>query len=278
MKDLIGQVINGYTIKSKIGSGGQSAVYLASHDKFDEDVALRSILPKFIDDVELVRRFQIEAAIFFRLKHDYIVPLLDYWRDDSGTYLVQKYMAGGSLRDKIKTLNHIEISDVGNMLHTVSQALDYTHANNIIHRDIKPDNILFDEQGIAHVHDYGVAKRLKSDDMTRHDVMVGSPAYYSPEQIRKQPITPQTDVYIMGITLFETLTQKHPFQDAHTNMQLLLKHLQDPLPTVANLRDDIPSEVDTVLQTATAKAPSERFVSMSALSNAFQDAILVTED
>ena len=89
MTELIGQTINGYTIKSKLGSGGQSVVYLASHEDYDEDVALRSVLPEFVDDPETLQRFQIEATIFFRLKHPYIVPLLDYWRDDNGVYLIQ---------------------------------------------------------------------------------------------------------------------------------------------------------------------------------------------
>jgi serine/threonine protein kinase len=124
MTELIGQVLNGYSIKSKLGSGGQSVVYLASHDNHDEEVAVRYIRPEFANDEETIKRFQTEAVIFFRLKHP-----------------------------------------------------------NIVHRDIKPDNILFDNAGIAYVHDFGVAKRLKHDAITRADVMIGSPAYLSPEQI-----------------------------------------------------------------------------------------------
>lgn len=277
MTELVGQIINGYTIKAKIGSGGQSAVYLASHEKFEEDVALRGTLPDFAQDSETVKRFQMEAVIFFRLKHQYIIPLLDYWRNDHGTWLVQKYMAGGSLRDRINAPEPMPLNDITNMLGTISQALDYTHRNHIIHRDIKPDNILYDDQGVAHVHDFGVAKRLKSDTITRADVMIGSPAYLSPEQITKQKITPQTDVYIMAITLFEALTKQHPFHDAHTKMQLILKHLRSPLPSVSDYREDIPDDVDDVLRVASAKLPDERYSSMGDLFEAFRSAIAVKE-
>lgn len=276
MDNLVGKIINGYTIKAKIGSGGQSAVYLASHDKFEEDVALRGTLPEFAQDSETVKRFQMEAVMFFRLKHPYIIPLLDYWRDDTGTWLVQKYMPGGSLRDKIKSSDPMSISAVTDMLKTTSQALDFTHQNHVIHRDIKPDNILYDEKGVAYVHDFGIAKRLKSEAITRADVMIGSPAYLSPEQISKQTITPQTDIYIMAITLFEALTKKHPFHDVHTKMQLILKHLQSTIPSVSEYRDDIPVEVDNVLKTASAKLPEARYSSMGELYEAFRSAVAVT--
>lgn len=275
MTELIGQTINGYTIKSKLGSGGQSAVYLASHEKFEDDVALRGTLPEFAQDSETVKRFQMEAVIFFRLKHRYIVPLLDYWRDEAGTWLVQKYMSGGSLRDKIKAQKPISLQDASSTLETISQALDYTHSNNIIHRDIKPDNILFDDDSVAYVHDFGVAKRLKSDSITRNDVVIGSPAYLAPEQISKKPITPQTDVYIMAITLFEALAKKHPYHDAHTKMQFILKHLQAALPNIAEFRDDIPSGVQAVFEKAAAKSPDRRYKSMSEFCAAFRKAISV---
>ena len=273
MTELIGQIINGYTIKSQLGSGGQSVAYLASHEKFDSEVVVRCALPEYVDDEEMIKRLQIEAAIFFRLKHPYIVPLLDYWRDEEGVWLIQKYMAGGSLRDKINESETLPLTDIANMLDTVGQALEHAHHHNIIHRDIKPDNILFDEAHIAYVHDFGVAKRLKSDSITRADVMIGSPAYYSPEQIKKQAITPKTDVYIMGITLFEAITGQHPFHRTHTKMQLILEHLRSPLPNIKKYKEDIPDEVDRVLKIATSKEPHDRYPSMTALREAFRDAI-----
>lgn len=276
MLEIIGQVINGYHIKSLLGSGGQSAVYLASHDKFDGDVAVRGTLPEFSQDSETVQRFQMEAVIFFRLKHPHIVPLLDYWRDDSGTWIVQKYMAGGSLRDKIDEPEGMSLKSIAQMLDQISPAIDHTHAHKIIHRDLKPDNILFDDKAIAYVHDFGVAKRLKSTAITRADVMIGSPAYFSPEQIQKRSVTPQTDVYIMGITLFEAIAGKHPFMDVHTKMQLILKHLQSPLPPMSSYRTNIPKAVEDVLKQATDKNPKNRYPTMTELAKAFRKAIRIT--
>ena len=198
MAELIGQVYNGYTIKSKLGSGGQSAAYLASHEKYDEDVALRAILPEFSDDPETIKRFQIEAAIFFRLKHPNIVPLLDYWHNDTGTFLVQKYMAGGSLRDKINAPRiAIPKKKIADLLTSVGQALEYTHSHNIIHRDIKPGNILFDENDVAYVHDFGVAKRLESEEITRSDVMVGSPALPITGNKSPRNLSPHRRIYTL---------------------------------------------------------------------------------
>jgi eukaryotic-like serine/threonine-protein kinase len=275
MTDLTGQIINDYTIKSRLGSGGQTVVYLASHEKFDEDVVLRCALPEYVNDPKAIERLEIEATIFFRLKHPYVVPLLDYWRNDSGVWLIQKYMAKGSLRDKITASGALPLSGIADMLDTVSQALEYAHDRNIIHRDIKPSNILFDDTNVAYVHDFGVAKRLKAIPITNIDVMIGSPAYLSPEQITKQVITPQTDVYIMGITLFEAITGKHPFLNVHTKTQLIVKHLRSPLPSVTQLRENIPTTIDSVLQIATAKNSNNRYPSMTALSQAFRDAIRV---
>ncbi len=276
MGDRVGQTINGYTFKRLLGSGGQSEVYLAHHDKYENDIVVRGTLPEFAQDSEAVKRFQIEATIFFRLKHPNIVPLLDYWRDEEGTWLVQEYMPGGSLRDKIESKDDMPLAKIADMLDDISPAFDFTHQRNVIHRDIKPDNILFDDNGTAYIHDFGVAKRLKSDSITRADVMIGSPAYFSPEQIQKHPVTAQTDIYIMGVTLFETITKVHPYADSHTKMQLILKHLQTPLPSLSRHKSDIPSDIDDVLKIATAKNPQERYTKMTDLAKAFRKAIPIT--
>ena len=197
MTHFIGKTVNDFTISSILGYGGQSVIYTAEHDKYDEPVVLKATAPQFIDDPELLRRFQIEAVIFFRLKHPNIVELYDYWRDDNGIWLAMKYMQGGNLRDSLKK-SPWDLERTANMLDQVTSALAFTHEHNVIHRDIKPDNILFDLQGNAYVHDFGVAKRLKAEEITSMDMMIGSPAYYSPEQILKKPISPADGCVYLG--------------------------------------------------------------------------------
>lgn len=268
---LIGQTIRGYNIRKKIGSGGQSVVYLAYQAEKAREVALKVMLPEFLDDPELLTRFQYEAVISFRLKHPHIVPLYDYWRDEHGAWLAMRYLPGGSLRQQFG--GGWPLLRTAHMLDDIADALNIAHKNNIIHRDLKPDNILFDADNRAYLTDFGVAKRLKADPITRMEMMVGSPAYLSPEQIRREEVTPRTDIYILGITLYETLTGRHPFIEAQTKMQILLKHLREPLPSLVKARPDIPPAVEAVIQKATAKQAEDRYPNASALVAAFWKAV-----
>lgn len=269
---LIGQHIRGYEILRQIGSGGQSVVYLAHQAEKGRDVAIKVMLPEFLDDPELLARFQYEAVISFRLKHPHIVPLYDYWRDEHGAWLVMRYLPGGSLRAQFAN-GPWSLLRTAHMLDDIADALNLAHKNNIIHRDLKPDNILFDAEQRAYLTDFGVAKRLKADPITRMEMMVGSPAYLSPEQIRREEVTPRTDIYILGITLYETLTGRHPFIEAQTKMQILLKHLREPLPPLSRARPDLPPAVESVIQKATAKRPQDRYSDASALIAAFWKAV-----
>lgn len=272
MTDFIGQTIKGYEIREQIGSGGHATVYRAYQPEKEREVAIKVSLPEFADNQEVLQRFQYEAIIAFRLKHPHIVPLYDYWRDEAGIWLVLRWLSGGSLRAFVQS-GGWPLERIASMLDEVCDALEAAHRSGVIHRDIKPDNILFDEDGHAYVTDFGVAKRTKAEAITTMDVMVGSPAYFSPEQILKKEITPQTDQYILGITLFEILTGKHPFVQSTTKMQLMLHHLRSSLPAASALRAEIPDAVDQVIQQATAKNPEDRFSNAPALAAAFRKAI-----
>jgi serine/threonine-protein kinase len=273
MNDLTGQTVRGYELQQKIGQGGQSTVYKAYQPSQQRFVAVRLMHPENLTDPDMVRRFQMEAVIFFRLKHPHIVPLYDYWSDNRGIWIVQRWMAGGSLRQSLQKSGAWSLERTATMLDQICSALNFVHNKAIIHRDLKPDNILFDEEGKACVHDFGIAKRIHATDQTLPEMMVGSPAYSAPEQLRKDTISAQTDIYILGVTLYETLTAQHPFHDARTKMQMALSHLQIPLPFIRETHPDIPPAVDSVIQKATAKRPEDRYPDVLTLAQAFREAI-----
>jgi len=266
-----GTIIRKYQIQQYISSGNISRIYKAQDLENGRMVAVKVVLEDAVEDADDVRRMQMEAVIVFRLDHPNIVPLYDYWRDEIGIWIVTPWMPGGSLRDQFlqggwplpRTLHVVE---------QITSALQAAHKINIIHRDIKPDNILFDVDGNAYLADFGAAKRLKSEAITHPTVFVGSPAYLAPEQIQKEAITARTDVYALGVTLHETLAGQHPFIDATTKMKMILKHLNEPLPPLEQSRPDIPFEVAEVIAIATAKDPEQRYPDMASLAEAFIEA------
>jgi serine/threonine-protein kinase len=167
----------------------------------------------------------------------HIVPLYDYWRDPDGAYLVMRWLRGGSLRDALKD-KPFEIEAAALLLDQITAALAVAHRNNIIHRDLKPGNILLDEDGNAYLADFGIAKDVSSPGITEVDAIVGSPDYLAPEQASSEPVTPRTDIYSLGVVLYELLAGQHPFPNLNA-VERLYKHLNDPLPEIATLPEDV---------------------------------------
>src|SRR5262249_26349638 len=229
MEVTMNRVIRGYELHDCIGAGGFGAVYRASQQIIGREVAIKVILPEYANQPEFVRRFEVEAQLVARLEHPHIVPLYDYWRDPDGAYLVMRWLKGGSLQDVLRN-GPLDVKATVAFLDQVSSALALAHRNSIIHRDLKPANILLDEDNNAYIADFGIAKDLANlPNNTQPDLVVGSPDYLSPEQARSEPVTPQTDIYSLGITLFEALTGHHPFPNV-TPLERMYKHLNDPVP------------------------------------------------
>jgi hypothetical protein len=275
MLDLTGQIIRGYEIHEKIGEGGYGAVYKAFQPTIKRDVAIKVILPEHADKPEFARRFTTEAETVARLEHPHIVPLYDYWHDEQGAFLVMRWLPM-TLRSALKQQGALSMAQTARLLDQLGDALAVAHAAGIVHRDLKPDNILLDERGNAYLTDFGIAKQLNTDvRLTATDGIVGTPAYLSPEQIQTLSVTPQTDIYALGLLLYEMLTGEHPF--AGTGVMLMInRHLQDPLPSVKSKRPDIPEMVDKVVQKATAKNQIERYADAPALADAFRTASNLT--
>ncbi len=201
MEAAVPQNLKGYEIRERIGAGGFGVVYRAYQTTVAREVAFKLILPGLANQPGFIRRFEMEAQLIARLEHPHITPLYDYWRDPAGAYLVMRWLRGGSLRDVLQT-GAYDLRSTVLLLDQIAGALSLAHRNNVIHRDIKPGNILLDEDGNAYLSDFNIAQDLDlpNSDL-QQNAMLGSPDYFSPEQARGEPITTRTDIYSLGITL-----------------------------------------------------------------------------
>lgn len=269
----IGKTIKGYEIQKSLGQGGFGAVYRAFQPLIKREVAIKVILPKYANQPDFVRRFEAEAQLVARLEHLHIVSLYDYWRDPTGAYLVMRFLRGGNLQSVLAKEGRWSVDTTARMLDQIATALVVAHRNNVIHRDLKPANILLDEDRNAYLSDFGVAKDIGAKaEGDEEGMVIGSPAYMSPEQIRSQPVTPRTDIYSLGIVLYETLTGRPPFV-TDDYFKMINSQLQEGIPSIMQVRSDLAPEIDSIIQTATAKNPLERYESALEMANAFRRAV-----
>jgi serine/threonine protein kinase len=258
---MIGETVREFEIQSELGAGGYGAVYRAHDTSVNRDVAIKVILPKYANDPDFQQRFEHEAQLVAQLESRQIVPLYSYWQDERGAFLVMRYIRGGSLRRIMAKQDALSLSQTVRIVADIAEALAVAHENNVIHRDLKPENVLIDERGNAYLTDFGIAKRTTdADNITDADVIVGTWAYLSPEQIQSAVVSPQTDIYAFGIMLYEMLVGKHPFHGAPAPA-ILMKHLQELLPSICDERPDLPAQLDSIIQKATAKDPQDRYAS-----------------
>jgi serine/threonine protein kinase/WD40 repeat protein/DNA-binding XRE family transcriptional regulator len=277
-EDLSGRAVRGFQLGDRIGAGGFGVVYRATQPVVERDVAIKIILPQYANHPDFIRRFEAEAQLVARLEHPHIVPLYDFWREPNAAYLVMRLLRSGSLRDRLKG-GPLPLEFVFQVLQQVGSALHSAHRFGVIHRDLKPANVLLDEDDNAYLADFGIAKNLGSpnlEDHTQTGAMVGSPAYVSPEQIRAESILPQADVYCLGVLLFEMLTGKQPFTGP-TPIDLIMHHLNDPLPPLRQYLPELPEALEPIIQRATAKNPMQRYADVTGLMAAVQEVFVATQ-
>ncbi|MBP1702568.1 MAG: putative Calcium/calmodulin-dependent protein kinase [Chloroflexi bacterium] len=270
-ENLTGRFARGYQLGERIGSGSFAAVYRAVQPGVERDVAVKIILPQYANQPDFIRRFEAEAQLVARLEHPYIVPLYDYWREPNFGYLVMRLLRGGSLENRL-TKGPLPLEYVLQVSEQVGKALGAAHRQGVVHRDLKSANILLDEEKNAYLADFGIAKNLidtKPEHQTQSGQMIGSPAYISPEQIRSEPVRPETDIYSFGILLFEMLTGNLPYAGA-TPIDMIMQHLKAPLPFLSEYNPDLPPTLDPVIRRATSKNPADRQRDMITLLAEFQ--------
>jgi WD40 repeat protein/serine/threonine protein kinase len=265
----------GYTLHESVGRGAFGTVYRATQTGLGREVAIKVIHQEYTNQPEFIRRFDAEAQFVARLEHPHIVPLYDYWRDPMGAYLVMRYFRGGNLQTALAR-EPLSLSAITRCLDQIGGALETAHLQSIIHRDLKPANILLDDGGNFYLADFGIAKDLRELDAamkTTPGVLLGSPMYVAPELIREQPATHLSDIYSLGLIVYEALTGMPAYAQG-VLLQILHAQLYEPLPLLAAVRPDLPPGIQEVLARATAKEPADRYPDVAGLVRAFRQAAL----
>jgi len=277
MRDLTGKTLGSYRVLEPLGRGGMAEVYKGYHPMLDRYVAIKVLLAHLINDGAFVERFQREAAAVARLRHTNIVQVHDFGIYEDISYMVMEFIPGVTLKDRLTALrlksDRMPVHDVLAFTWELASALDHAHANGLVHRDVKPANILLREAAPAHCEailtDFGIAKILEGMQFTETGLSMGTPDYMSPEQAAGDTITPQTDVYALGIVVFEMLTGQLPFR-GDTPAAVLLKHLNTDPPSPRTIDPSAPAALDAVLFRALAKHGRDRWHSAGEFATALE--------
>jgi DNA-binding SARP family transcriptional activator/ABC-type glycerol-3-phosphate transport system substrate-binding protein len=266
--DLGAAPLRGYRLLEPIGEGAFGTVHRAFQPELGREVAIKVVSPRLANDPDYIRRFDAEAQLVARLEHPSIVPLYDYWREPDAAYLVMRYLRGGNLREALGD-GPFDVDRTLRIVDQVSQGLSVAHRQNVVHRDVKPSNVLLDEDGNAYVSDFGIAMDLAAPEVPSDRADVAR--YVSPEALRGEPVAPQADVYALGLVAFECLTGRYAFAGAAADRP---PGVREPVPSVRSLRPELPDAVDDVIARATAEDAGERYADAAAFAGAFREAVM----
>lgn len=254
-----GQKINDrYEIIKTIGEGGMANVYLAKDTILDRDVAIKVLRGDLASDEKFVRRFQREALSASSLSHPNIVGIYDVGEDDGNYYIVMEYVPGKNLKQVLKKRGNLTVSEVIDIMLQITSAMGLAHDSLIIHRDLKPQNILMMDDGGVKITDFGIAMALNATQLTQTNSAMGSVHYFPPEQASGKGSTLKSDVYSLGIMMYELLTGYLPFRGDNA-VEIALKHLKEPIPSIRSEFPNIPQSVENIIIKATAKNPKNRY-------------------
>ena len=272
---MIGTVLSDrYRLEAKLGSGGMSTVYLARDETLDRPVAVKVMHREMSEQEDQLERFRQEARAVAKLSHPNVVSVIDAGEDGGHPYIVFEYVKGETLKQRIKREGALDTQDAIAYAIEVGRGLGVAHSRNMVHRDIKPQNVLIDEDGRAKLTDFGISRQLEQDGVTATGRVLGTTDYVAPEQAMGQAVDPRSDVYALGVVLYEMLVGQVPFS-AESQVGVAMKHVNEELPDVQRRRPEVSAAVALVVERSTAKDPAERYQTIGEMVDDLQTALEV---
>src|SRR3712207_4042883 len=275
MTTLVGMQLNGrYRLEAQIGSGGMSTVYRATDTVLERHVAVKLMHREIASDSGQLERFRREARAVAQLSHPHIVGVIDAGEEDGRPYIVFEYVEGETLKDRIRRMGRLPVDEAIAYAIEIARALGAAHARGIVHRDVKPQNVLIDEEGSAKVTDFGIARSLDEEGLTAAGRVLGTTDYVSPEQALGHEVNGQSDLYSLGIVLYEMLTGDVPFH-GETQVSVAMKHVREDPPDIKTRRPEVPASLARVLDRMTAKDLRRRYPDAASLVHDLEDALAI---
>jgi serine/threonine-protein kinase len=272
---MIGTVLSGrYRLEAKLGSGGMSTVYLARDQTLDRQVAVKVMHREMSEQADQLERFRQEARSVAKFSHPNVVSVIDAGEDGGHPYIVFEYVEGETLKQRINRNGALDPQEAIAYAIEIGRGLSVAHARNMVHRDIKPQNILIDHEGRAKLTDFGISRQLEQDGMTATGRVLGTTDYVAPEQAMGRKVDPRTDIYSLGVVLYEMLVGQVPFA-ADSQVGVAMKHVNEELPDVQRRRPDVSAAVALVVERSTAKDPAERYQQVSEMIDDLSTALEV---
>src|SRR3954447_18225685 len=272
---VIGTLISErYRLEEKIGSGGMSTVYRAFDPTLERWVAIKMMHRDISHDPDQLERFRREARAVARLSHPHVVTVIDAGEDNGTPFIVFEYVEGETLKERIRRLGRLPVSEAVAYAIEIGRALECAHVNRLVHRDVKPQNVLIDPDGRAKVTDFGIARSLEAQGLTATGRVLGTTDYVSPEQALGHEVTVQSDIYSLGIVLYEMLTGEAPFK-ADTQVAVAMKHVREPLPDVQRRRPEISAALASVVERATAKETKNRYATVAEIVHDLEEVLAI---
>jgi serine/threonine protein kinase len=279
MSTILGTTLSGrYRLEARIGAGGMSTVYRALDETLQRRVAIKLMNREIATDSDQLERFRREARAVAQLSHPHVVGVIDAGEDGHPThprpYIVFEYVEGETLKERIRRHGRLDIAEAVAYAIEIARALGAAHARHIVHRDVKPQNVLIDEEGSAKVTDFGIARTLDEEGLTADGRVLGTTDYVSPEQALGHGVTGQSDLYSLGIVLYEMVTGEVPFK-GENQVAVAMKHVREALPDVQSKRPGVSAALAAVIDTATAKRPEDRYADDSELIADLEDVLAI---